>query len=93
MSDVEGGAGDFVVDAAVLAAAFDLSQDKIRARMRDGRITSRCEKGLGADAGRGRLTFHHGDRACRLIVDDRETILKRASFPIRAGRSAPASSV
>lgn len=93
MTGDAGGAGDFVIDAAVLAAAFGLSQDRIRARMRDGRITSRCEKGLGEDAGRWRLTFHHGDRACRLIVDDRGTVLKQATFPIRAGRSRSTSSI
>lgn len=93
MTGDAGGIGDFVVDAAVLAAAFGLSQDQIRARMRDGRITSRSEKGIGADAGRWRLTFHHDDRACRLIVNDRGTVLKQATFPIRARRSRSTSPV
>jgi hypothetical protein len=38
-------AGDFVIGAALLAEAFGLSQDEIKARMRAGTITSRCETG------------------------------------------------
>jgi len=51
--------------------------------MQDGGITSRCEAGVDADQGRWRLTFHHGSRACRFIVDGGGRILTRASFPIR----------
>ena len=36
MTAVERKAADFVVDAALLADAFALSQDDIKARMRDG---------------------------------------------------------
>ncbi len=82
MTAVERKAADFVVDAALLADAFALSQDDIKARMRDGAITSRCEAGVDDDAGRWRLTFHHGDRACRFIVDEAGNVLKRVTFPI-----------
>ncbi|MGB2893816.1 MAG: DUF6522 family protein [Albidovulum sp.] len=85
MTAVERKAADFVVDAALLADAFALSQDDIKARMRDGAITSRCEAGVDDDAGRWRLTFHHGDRACRFIVDEAGNVLKRVTFPIKAG--------
>lgn len=83
MTTVERKAGDFVIDAVLLVDAFGLSQDEIRERMKDSRITSRCEVGVGDDAGRWRLTFHHEDRACRFIVDEAGSILKRATFPIR----------
>lgn len=82
MTSVERKAGDFVIDAALLAEAFGLSQEEIKARMRAGIITSLCEAGVDDDAGRWRLTFHHGDRACRFIVDEGGTILTRATFPI-----------
>lgn len=85
MTSVERRAEDFVIDAALLTDAFGLSQEEIKARMRAGIITSRCEAGVDADAGRWRLTFHHGDRACRFIVDDGGNILKRATFPIKTG--------
>jgi len=63
--------------------AFGLSEDEIKARMRDGVITSRCETGVDSDAGRWRLTFHCGDRACRFIVDEAGNVLTSATFPIK----------
>jgi hypothetical protein len=73
----------FVIEAPVLAAALGLTADEVRAGMRDGTITSRCETGLDADAGRWRLTFHHEGRACRFVVDAAGNILAQARFPVR----------
>lgn len=73
----------FVVEAALLCDVFGLAEDEVRARMRDGAITTRCETGVDEDSGRWRLTFVHGDRACRFIVDDAGTILRRVTFPVR----------
>ena len=83
MTTVERKAGDFVIDATLLADAFGLSQEEIKARMRVGAITSRCETGVEEDAGRWSLTFHCGDRACRLIVDEAGNVLTSATFPSR----------
>ena len=85
MTSVERRSDDFVIDAALLADAFGLAQEEIRARMRAGTITSRCEAGVAEDAGRWRLTFHHDGRACRFIVDADGSILTRAMFPVRTG--------
>lgn len=84
MTAVDRQNGDFVIDAALLADAFGLSQGEIKIRMRDGAITSRCETGVGEDAGCWRLTFHYGDRACRFIIDDAGKVLKKVAFPLRA---------
>lgn len=89
MTTVERKAGDFVIDAALLANAFGLPQEEIKVRMRAGVITSRCEAGTAEDAGRWRLTFHHGGRACRFIVDEAGNILTRATFPVRTGPQNP----
>jgi len=82
MTAIDRNGDGFTVDATLLAEVFRLTPAQVRQAMRDGRITSRCEAGMGEDAGRWRLTFHHGARACRFIVDDAGTILTRASFPI-----------
>lgn len=91
MTTVERRAEDFVIDASLLTAASGLSQDEIRAQMRTGAITSRCEAGLGKDAGRWRLTFYHGERACRLIVDGTGKVLTQDNFPTRITRPKPAA--
>jgi hypothetical protein len=76
--DVTRSGETFVVDAAVLAAAFELPEDAVREAMADGRIHARCEMGMGEDAGRWRLTFRHGGRTLRLVVDAAGTILARS---------------
>lgn len=69
----------FVVDAAILAEAFDLTLEETRRRMRGGQIVTRSETGQGEDAGRWRLTFRHADRALRLVVDDSGEILEKST--------------
>ncbi|RJL19682.1 DUF6522 family protein [Paracoccus siganidrum] len=80
----------FEVDAAMIADGFGIDAAQVAAFMRDGRITSRCEEGIEADAGRWRLTFYLGDRALRLTVDAGGQVLSRARFaaPRRGGAQA-----
>lgn len=80
MTGVERDGDSFVVDAAILADEFGLSEDDVRQGMRNGAITSRCETGVDEDAGRWRLTFHHGDRALRLVVDEAGEVITRSRF-------------
>lgn len=84
MTIVERKAGDFVVEARLLADSFTLSENEIKALMRNGAIASRCEAGVDEDAGRWRLTFRHGECACRFIVDEAGAVLKRTTFPVKA---------
>jgi hypothetical protein len=45
------------VDVAILADGFGIDAADVEPLMRQGRLTSRFEKGVGSDAGRSRLTF------------------------------------
>jgi hypothetical protein len=81
MSDVSISTDGFVVDAEIIGAAFDMAAADVPERMRMGDITSRCETGVDADAGRWRMTFYFGGRALRLVVNKAGTILSRATFP------------
>lgn len=83
MKRIERDGDGFVVPAALLAEAFGMTEDEVRRTMRDGKLTSLCEAGEGKDAGRWRLTFRHGDRACRFIVDATGTVLTQSRFPVR----------
>jgi hypothetical protein len=84
MTQVERDGSGFVVSAALLAEAFRMTEDRIRQAMRDGSLTSTCEAGVDADAGRWRLTFRHAGRACRFTVDAAGTVLSTARFPVRS---------
>lgn len=84
MSKIERNGGEFIVDANLLASAFDLTPDDVRTRIRNGHITSLCEAGQDEDEGRWRITFYAGARALRLIVDRDGTHLSQSTFPVRA---------
>lgn len=87
MTQVERDGAAFVVPATLLAKAFGVTKDLIRQAMRDGSLASRCEAGVGSDAGHWRLTFRHAGRACRFTVDEAGTILSTSRFPVRARSS------
>lgn len=89
MTRIERDGETFVVPAPFLAEVFGIDEAEIKTAMCSGAITSRNETGVGADVGRWRLSFHHGDRALRLIVDAEGRILKRVRFPIRTPRNGP----
>lgn len=68
----------FTIAAEDLGALLNLPPPQVQALMRDGKITSRYEKGEGPDAGKHRVTFFHGRIKLRLTVDDTGTVLSRS---------------
>ena len=57
--------GEFFVDAAVIAQGLGLEPKAVQSRMREGHMTSLCERGMGEDKGRYRLTFFAENRRFR----------------------------
>ncbi len=89
MSNISFTTNGFVVDAEIVGAAFELPPADVPAKLRAREITSRCETGVDADAGRWRLTFYFGGRALRLVVDENGAIISRATFPAHAPSPGP----
>lgn len=52
-----------------VAHLLGLPPEGAQAALRSGALTSVLEKGEGRDAGRMRLTFFHGTRRARIILD------------------------
>jgi hypothetical protein len=75
MAKIELADGGFEVDAATIANGLDLDASAVPTLMKVGEITSTCERGEGADTGRYRLTFFHGDRRFRITLDATGAIL------------------
>lgn len=69
--------GAFHVAAEAIAPGLGVPAAQVPALLRAGEITSLCEKGLEEDAGCYRLTFFHGNRRLRLLVDDHGRIFRR----------------
>jgi hypothetical protein len=78
------------VDVTIIAKGFGIDPSLVLGRMREGKLTSRCEQGTGEDAGRYRLTFFSENRRFRLIVDDEGHVVQRSTLDF-GDRSLPAS--
>jgi hypothetical protein len=63
------GAGDFVLDPALLADRFSLGTERFRHLVQSGHVRSLVERGVGEDEGRQRLTVRCGNRAWTAVVD------------------------
>ena len=87
MNAIEFEQGAFTVGADAIAAALGIESERVQPLMRDGKITSVCERGVGEDAGRYRLTFLHANRAYHLIVDEEGHVIARSTHDVGARRS------
>jgi len=70
----------FVVDAALIGELLHVPAISVPVLMREGRITSVCERGTGQDEGGFRLTFFYGSRRARLITDSVGHLLRRSAI-------------
>lgn len=80
MSDVEIRPGAVIVGADILARGLALEASAVRALMRRGAITCRCEQGIGDDSGRYRLTFFHRSRRLQIIADEDGHVIRRSAI-------------
>ena len=71
--------GDAIeIDAATIADALGIEASLLQQQIRDGGLTTRCERGVDADEGRYRLTFFAKRQRLRLIVDAAGNVLQRS---------------
>lgn len=90
MTNIEFANGEVLVDAAVIAKGLKLEAEAVQEMMREGRITSLCERGMGEDEGRFRLTFFSDNRRFRLVVNEAGSIVQRLGIDF-GDRPMPAS--
>ncbi len=68
----------FLVDAELIGELLRLEAARVPALMREGEITSACERGVDVHAGEFRLTFFYGTRRARLNMDSAGRILRKS---------------
>lgn len=90
MAKIEFEEGAIQVDATLVAEGLGIDPASVQERMREGKVTSLCERGIGEDEGRYRLTFFLGNRRFRLVVDKEGNVLQRSSIDF-ADRPLPAA--
>jgi hypothetical protein len=82
----------FMVDAALIGELLGLSASRVQVLMRQGEITSICERGFEEHAGEFRLSFFYSNRRARLSTDLEGHILRKSivKFGDRPLSDAPA---
>lgn len=70
--------GEFCIEARLLGDLFKVEPAAIPALVRGGVLTGVCERGMGEDDGKYRLSFFYGSRRVRLNVDAAGTVLRRS---------------
>lgn len=81
MNSVEFEGGAICVDASVIAEGLGLKPEDVQLLMRNGSITSVCERGEDEDAGRYRLTFFHQRRRLQLVVSETGAVIESIADP------------
>jgi hypothetical protein len=79
MAVVEFEVGALRVDAAVIGQGINVEPSLVLDRMREGKITVLCERGVDEDAGRYRMTFFHESRRFHLVVDEEGNAIQRST--------------
>ena len=74
------GNGEVEVDASIVAQGLGITPDLLRDEMREGKVTSRLERGVADDEGRHRLTFFADNKSLSLIVDDAGRVVKSSAL-------------
>jgi Family of unknown function (DUF6522) len=72
--------GVIQVDATIVAEGLGIEPSLVQERMREGKITSLCERGIADDNGRYRLTFFSENRRFRLVVDEMGNVVQRSAI-------------
>jgi hypothetical protein len=68
----------FLVDAALIGELLHVSAASVPMLMREGQITSVCERGIDEHDGEFRLTFFYRNRRARLSTNLAGRILRRS---------------
>ena len=76
---VEFSDGSFVVDAALLGELLGVAAPLVPRLMRNGAITSLCERGIDDDEGEFRLTFFYCNRRARISLDSTGHLIRRSA--------------
>jgi hypothetical protein len=90
MAKIEFEEGAIQVDVAIVAEGLRIEPSLVQERMRDGKITTLCERGIDDDEGLHRLSFFSENRRFRLVVDQDGNVIRRSAIDF-GERGLPAS--
>jgi hypothetical protein len=90
MGMIEFQAGAIRIDSKVIGKDLNMDPSVGQNFIREGKITSRCERGIEEDEDRYRLTFFTKQRRFRLVIDSMGNVIQRSTINF-SDRPFPAS--
>lgn len=84
MAAVEFQEGAIQIDAEVIAEGLAIEASQVQECLRQGKITTRYERGTGEDEGRHRITFFARHRRFRVTVDKTGAVVQRSIIKFAA---------
>ena len=79
MTPIQFQQGTISIDAVLVAEGLGIEPTLVQPLMREGNITSVCERGIDRDTGRHRLTFFHGVHYFSVVIDDSGKVIQRST--------------
>lgn len=72
----------FLVDAELIGELLRIPASRVPGLMREGKVTSVCERGVDEHAGEFRLTFFYRNRRARLGINSAGRVLRRSAVDL-----------
>lgn len=66
------------IEASVIGGGLGIEPSQVQAQLREGKISTLCERGIGEDQGHYRLTFYCGKRRFRILIDESGNIIEES---------------
>jgi hypothetical protein len=66
------------MEVSIIGNGLGMEPSQVQARLQEGKISTLCERGIGEDEGRYRLTFYFGKRRLRLVIDTDGSVTESA---------------
>lgn len=64
------------IEASAIGDGLGIDPSQVQAQLRQGKISTLCERGIGEDQGRYRVTFYCGKRRFRILIDEMGNVIE-----------------
>jgi len=72
------GAASIEIEARVIGGGLGIDPSQVQALLEEGKISTLCERGIGEDQGRYRVTFYCEKRRFRILMDESGNIIEES---------------
>ena len=62
----------------MIGGGLGIGPSQVQAQLREGKISILCERGIGEDQGRYRVTFYRGKRRFRILIAESGNIIEES---------------